>query len=308
MANRSTSRAGVAVVAPASPAPRESYREGLRLLEAFAPIVRMYPAEVEARPQGAPFAYLADSDVARAAELNAAIQDPDVQAIFCARGGYGTTRLLDLDGEEAIDWATLKERRIGLVGFSDITALHQAAFHRGIPTVHGPVVNQLASLPEEDITGLFEVIASESLPGLEALRCLRPGRAQGLLTGGNLSVLAALCGTRESPRFAGAVVLLEDVNESPYRLDRALTQLLAAGAFRDVAGIALGDFTRCHAAQGTPPVLTTAQEVLVERLAPLGVPMVAGMPVGHGSRNAALVLGVEVALDADAGTLSYVLG
>ncbi len=308
MANRSTSRAGVAVIAPASPAPRESYREGLRLLEAFAPIVRRYPAEEEARPQGAPFAYLADSDVARAAELNAAIRDPHVVAILCARGGYGTTRLLDLDGEAAIDWATLKDRRVSLVGFSDITALHQAAFRRGIKTVHGPVVNQLASLSEEDVTGLFDLLAGESLPSFEALRCLSPGRAQGLLTGGNLSVLAALCGTRESPRFAGAIVLLEDVNESPYRLDRALTQLLAAGAFRDVAGIALGDFWRCDAAQGAPPVRTTAMEVLVERLTPLGVPIVAGMPVGHGSRNAALAFGVEVAFDADAGTLSYVLG
>jgi muramoyltetrapeptide carboxypeptidase len=294
--------AGVAVVAPSSHAPVESFQAGLDLLADRYEVVRGYHPQRAGR-QEAPFAYLAGADAERAAALNAAIRDPQVGAIFCARGGYGATRLLALSGGQALDLPALAARGVPLVGFSDITALHQAVVMAGATPIHGPVVNQLPALPESDREALFALLEGRATPRLEGLGYLVGGRARGRLRGGNLALLASLCGTPQQPRFNGAVVLLEDVGEAPYRLDRMLTQLLATGALHDVAGVVLGDFAGCDAEQGQPPTRVTALEVLGERLGPLRVPIVTGAPVGHGARNVALPLGVEVELDAEAGTL-----
>ncbi len=295
------------MIAPASHAPTESFEAGLALLADRYDVLRGYYPNRVSR-QEPPFAYLAGSDAERAAALNAAIRDPQVGAIFCARGGYGATRLLALSGGQALDLPALAARGVPLVGFSDITALHQAAVTAGAISIHGPVVNQLAVLPEGDREVLFALLEGRAMPRLEGLGYLVGGRARGRLRGGNLTLLAALCGTPQQPRFAGCVVLLEDVGEVPYRLDRMLTQLLATGALDDIAGVVLGDFASCDAEQGQPPTPITALEVLGERLGRLQVPIASGAPVGHGARNVALPLGVEVALDAQAGTLEVLPG
>ena len=288
----------VAVVAPASAARPQRYAEGLSLLSQRYRLVTPYQPD-GARPATA-LPYLAADDDERVARFNAAVDDPDVRAIFAARGGYGCTRII-----ERLEFAKLAARGLPLVGFSDVTVLHVALQQLGVVSIHGPVVNQLAVLPLEQVEGLFALLEGRTLPRLDGLTPLREGATRGPLCGGNLAMLAALCGTPWQPRFDGCIALLEDIGEVPYRLDRLLTQLLAAGAFEGVRGIVLGDFIDCDAPQGLPPRPVSALSVLAERLAPLGVPIVTGAPIGHGRNNVAQPLGLEAELEAGRGTLTF---
>ena len=234
--------------------------------------------------------FLAGSDEVRAADLQAAWCDPAVAAVFCARGGYGAGRLLGL-----LDWAAM--RAAGpktLVGSSDITALHVAfADELEVATLHGPMP-ACASIAAEDgpepITWrhLRAALFADQLP-VPADRVLLPGRAEGPLTGGNLSLLASLCGTPHQPAFSGKIVLLEEIGEEPYRVDRMLTQLLRSGAFAGVRGIVLGSWVRCG----------EVLPVLAERLLPLGVPTLAGLAVGHGSPQMSVWLGAVGVIDTE---------
>ncbi len=241
--------------------------------------------------------YLAGPDSARAADLQEAWCDSDVAAVLCARGGYGATRLLDL-----LDWDAMKAAgpKI-LVGSSDITALHLAFARRlGLPTVFGPMP---AGATLSDVEGpepftlgqlhetLFAGAAARPVPGE---RVLSPGRAVGPVTGGNLTMLASLCGTPYELRAEGHLVLLEDVAEAPYRVDRMLTQLLQNGAFDGVKGFALGSWVECG----------DVLPVLAERLLPLGVPIVAGLPVGHGSPQFSVWLGTDGVIDTESCSLA----
>jgi len=291
--------AKVAVIAPASPAPKDRFAAGLALLAERYAVQCVYDPARAKRPA---LAYLAEDDRTRAAAFNAALNDEESQAIFCARGGYGAARILDdLDSE------ALKRRRIPIVGFSDITAIHAWALLADVATVHGPVITQLADLDPSDHQALFSLLEGELPTPFTGLDPLCAGRARGKLIGGNLSLLASLCGTRFLPTalLQNTVLLLEDVDEAPYRVDRLLTQLGQAGVFAALSGIVLGDFTRCDRKQGHPQVDVQAKTVLRDRLADLGLPVASGLPIGHGGKNRALPLGLEVVLDADAGTLSW---
>ncbi len=275
--------------------PPDRYRAGLAILAARYTIVHDYQP---AAPDG-PLPYLAGDDEARAGALDAALRDERVEAIFCARGGYGSSRLLGrLDGE------ALRRRRPLLVGFSDVTALHCWAARLGVPSVHGPVVSQLARLPEEDRAALFALLEGEA-PALSGLECLVPGTASGPLLGGNLTLLAHLCGTPQQPDLHGRLLLLEEVGEAPYRIDRLLTQLELAGVLDGVAGVVVGELTGCDAAAERHLPAHDARAVVACRLGALGVPTVLGAPVGHGARNVALPLGVPAHLDASAGALRF---
>lgn len=233
--------------------------------------------------------HLAGSDDRRAHELARALEDPSVRAIFCVRGGYGALRIVErlaAPGEKPV------------VGFSDITVLHAWICGHAMTSVHGPNVGGLGQDDSRD-QGLWRLLENpEPPPSLSGLRSLRGGRADGRLVGGNLTVLSHLCGTRHFPDLRGAVLLLEDTNEQPYRIDRMLTQLALCGALEQLVGIALGEFTDCG----------DAEPVLLERFAELGVPVVAGLPVGHGDKNVALPHGARVRLDADAGILQFLEG
>jgi muramoyltetrapeptide carboxypeptidase len=243
--------------------------------------------------------FLAGSDDARLEELTAALTNPDVRAIVCARGGYGLMRILS---RLPID--LLRERPRPIVGFSDVTALHAWAARAGVVALHAPVVTQLGDLPREDADALVGLLESTTPPPpLGGLRLVAgSGVAEGPLVGGNLEIVSRLVGTPFAFDLDGAVLLLEDVGERPYRVDRALTQLELSGAFRRLAGAVLGDFVGCVEKDGSPP---TVEEVLRERLGRFGVPILAGAPVGHGRRNRALPLGVRVRLDGAAGTLTF---
>lgn len=278
---------GVAVVSPAGPADPQAVAEGVAVLRSWGLRVR------DGHPlSDAPARYLAASDQARAEEFSRAWLDPQVGVVWCARGGYGVHRMLDL-----VDWAALREAGPKwLVGYSDITALHQAvASQLGLVSVHGPAMVSFAGRggadPElEDITVaavrrlLFEE-GPVSLPGSVGL----PGETSGALVGGNVTVLAGSAGTPYVQPARDSIAVLEDVGEQPYRLDRSLTQLLRSGWFTGVLGIVCGDFTDC----GRPD---ETRAVLLDRLGPLGVPILLDAALGHGEVNLALPLGARGAL------------
>jgi muramoyltetrapeptide carboxypeptidase len=285
----------VAVVAPSGPVPEARLEIGLALLRqryevACAPGLLSHTG------------HLAGSDGRRLAELRWGLSDPSVRAVFCARGGYGLLR--NLPALQA--FRTEERRTLPIVGFSDVTVLLAWATLGGMTAIHGPVVTQMGDLPPEDIAALFALLESSRPPGtMTPLQVLSPGTARGRLLGGNLEMLSRLCGTSlQRALLPGepVILLLEEVGERPYRIDRALTQLLLSGALSQVAGVVIGDLVRCGEADGSGP---TALEVITERLGGLGVPMAAGAPIGHGSRNRAVPLGALVELSSHSQTLTF---
>lgn len=252
--------------------------------------------------------YLAGPDEARAEALNKALADPDVRGVFCARGGYGSSRILGL-----IDYAAARDDPKVFVGSSDITALHLAlAREAGLVTFHGPGVESLGEkLTRFTLDCLVSAVTSadplDVLPFPEdrpAGEVLSAGRASGPLTGGNLSLLSALMGTPYEVDTRGAVLLLEDVREEPYRVDRMLTQLALAGKLASAAAVAVGDMVLPGDEAGVLPGerqdqdLVSVDDVLADRLAGLGRPVLGGLPFGHGHDKWTLPLGVVATVDA----------
>jgi muramoyltetrapeptide carboxypeptidase len=280
----------IAVVAPSGPADPDRLDRGCAVLRGLGLEVVVGKHALDRDPAG--LTYLAGADAERAADLQTAWCDPRVAAVFCARGGYGAARVLD-----HLDWTAMSRAAPKILhGSSDITALH-AAFGRrlSVPTSFGPMVaSTLADAEPEGFAHLREWLFGPGAP-VRGTHALRAGRATGTLTGGNLTLLTSLLGTPYAPEPAtGRVVFLEDVDEAPYRIDRMLTQLLQAGWFDGATGIALGTWIGCG----------DLAAVFADRLTPLGVPVLAGLPVGHGPRQLTVRLGAEVVLDADALLLS----
>ena len=287
----------IRVVAPSGPVPREGFARGIERLGARYSI--RHDEGLFARD-----GFLAGPDERRLDELRDALHDPEARAVVMARGGYGLGRLLPF-----LDPAWLHARPVPLVGFSDGTALLAYAQRAGVVAVHGPVVTQLGGLPDDDQAALFRLLEEPS-PGLllKDLEGVVPGRAQGPLVGGNLEVFSRLLGTPFMPDVEGAILLLEDLGERPYRIDRLLTHLDSAGVFSAVAGVVVGDFSGCVEPEATRASQPTAVEVIEERLSRLAIPVAIGAPVGHGTRNVALPHGAMVELDARFGTLHAVEG
>jgi muramoyltetrapeptide carboxypeptidase len=271
----------VAVVAPAGPVPRERFEAGARILAGRYQLV--HDERVFAQS-----GFLAGPDDDRLAELASALADPSIHGVICARGGYGLMRILP-----RLDPAAFLRAPKPIVGFSDVTALHAWAAKAGVASIHGPVVTQLGELGEADAKSLIDLLESPGVPPpLNDLRPLVAGNAEGILLGGNLELISRLVGTPWQLDLDGAILLLEEVGERPYRIDRALTQLELAGALKGVRGVVIGDLEHCE--EPKPP---TAEEVIVERLGRLGVPILADAPVGHADRNRALPLGVGVKIE-----------
>lgn len=287
----------VRVVAPSGPVPRAGFLAGAEILG------RRYTVRYD-EPLFTADGYLAGSDERRLAELAIALADPDARAIVMARGGYGLMRLLPF-----IDPAKLRAAGKPIVGFSDGTALLAQAARAGLTAVHGPVVTQLANLPREDHAALFRLL-EEPAPGvlLSDLEEIVPGRARGPLIGGNLEVFSRLLGTPYLPDVDGAILFLEDLGERPYRIDRLITHLDLAGVFGALAGVVVGDFSACLEPEPTRASSPPVQDVLVDRLSRLAIPVVRGALVGHGTRNQSLPYGALCELDALRGTLTALEG
>ena len=244
--------------------------------------------------------YLAGTDEQRAADLNKALRDETIDAIWCVRGGYGAMRLL-----RDIDFAALKANPRPLIGFSDITALH-AAIHSecGIVSFHGPTAR--GELTEFSRDSLLRAVEAQVDPCGEApsARVLRPGKARGRLAGGNLALIASLMGTPWSVDFDGAILIIEDIDEAVYRVDRMMRQLLLAGALGKCAAIVAGDFR--------PPAGETSEgnrsvdEVIAEAAEEAEIPCLAGAPFGHIDDQWTIPLGALAELDTEARSLHVV--
>ena len=288
----------VAVVAPAGPFDRATFETGLAVISGrYAP---RYDEGILSKQR-----YLAGDDDRRFSELVAALADPEIKAVFSARGGYGAMRLLP----RLAAWGRengIAGRNAGraiaakpLIGFSDVTALHLWLQGCGIASIHAPVLTQLGRVPAENPRRLFSLLESTTPASpLVGTDTYVEGTVEGPLLGGNLSVFTRLLGTPFMPSLEGAVLLLEDLSEQPYRLDRMWMHLEFAGVFRQVRGIVLGQFLGCEPRDGG----YTAAEVLRDLAVATGVPCAAGFPIGHGDVNEAVGLGVRVRLEARAGT------
>lgn len=232
--------------------------------------------------------YLAGTDDERLADLAWALAAPGLDGVWLARGGFGLTRLL-----HRLPGGLVPSRPV--IGFSDATALFAALWRRAhTALVHGPVLQSLADLADAASQAALRSLLLDGGRGCWAGREIVPGSASGPVLGGNVCTLASLVGTDHALRAEGAILVLEEVGERPYRVDRLLTQLLRSGAFEGVAAIAFGTFLGCEE-PGHPE--WEAERIAAEVLSVLGVPVVAGLPIGHGPANRAFVWGERATLE-----------
>ncbi|MCM2410586.1 LD-carboxypeptidase [Streptomyces sp. RKAG290] len=287
-------RAGsrVAVVSPSGPVPADRLEPGLDILRGWGLDPVTMPHVLDVHPE---LDYLGGTDELRARDLQDAWCDPSVDAVICARGGYGAHRMVDL-----LDWAAMRAAGPKVfVGYSDITVLHEAfAVRMGLATLHGPMVGTETFLKDPQTqeslrATLFEPETVRAL-GLGSARALVPGRARGIVYGGCVSLLAADLGTPHARKSArGGLLVIEDTTEDPYGIDRILTQLLRAGALEGIAGVACGSWAGCGP-------YSQVRAVLADRFGPLGVPVVEELGFGHGPVGLTIPLGVPAVLDAPA--------
>ncbi|AMB85134.1 LD-carboxypeptidase [Pseudomonas agarici] len=280
----------IGLIAPAGPVALEPIR-AQQWAQARGYKLRIFPGVSQRH------GYLAGSDEVRLRDLHDAFSDDEIDAIFCLRGGYGCPRLLD-----KIDYQRLEKHPKILVGYSDITALHLAiARHAGFMTFHGPMFNidLLGDKQPPTESSLFDLLTGRARAGTVLhhpkaypLTAVIPGVASGRLQGGNLSLICASLGTAYEIDTDGVILLMEDVNEPLYRIDRLLTHLRLAGKLEGLRGVLVGDF----AGIDSDALLC----LLKQELEPLAIPVLAGWRSGHCDPNLTLPLGAQVRLDADA--------
>jgi muramoyltetrapeptide carboxypeptidase len=272
----------VGIIAPSSPVDQSEILEGLRLLTSFPLKVK------EGEHLFERVRYLAGSDQERVSDLHRMFSDPVVKAIFCARGGYGSARLL-----KEIDFSVIRNNPKIFVGFSDLTAILIALYKEcGLVTIHGPTLTNLPN--DENWEHLSRLITTSQRPqvSFQHGNVIKDGKARGTLLGGNLSTLCSLLDTPYAPSFDGMILFVEEKGESPYRLDRMLTQLLLTDRLKAVAGLAIGKMVDCGEKE-------EVDSLLYERLAGLPVPVATGLPVGHGGENISIPLGLPALLDTE---------
>jgi muramoyltetrapeptide carboxypeptidase len=256
--------------------------------------------------------FLAGSDDERVGDLMSMFRNPEVKAILCVRGGYGTARLLPL-----LDYQMIRANPKIFVGYSDITSLHCAFLKKAnLVTFHGPMLHSdfcKKDMPDFTLQSFLITLTRPYAAGSicnnyrgKTISVLRRGKASGRLLGGNISLLCTTLGTPYQPSFKEKILFLEDLDEVPYRFDRMLTHLLNAGALQQVAGVAVGINRNCTdpKAKKTKEYRQTVTDVLTERLAVLKVPIVTGLPFGHVPLNATLPVGVGAELDGTNGDLT----
>lgn len=288
----------IGIVAPSGPLRGGALEAGIARIEALGYRV-LLGDHVHDR-----HGYLAGEDQARAADFTAMFSNPEVAAVFCVRGGYGAARMAD-----QVDWRVVAANPKIFAGYSDITTLH-LAFARKTrqPTLYGPMLTTLGRGISKEAERCFWRLSEQAegdylFPAEpERLETLVAGVASGELTGGCLSLLAASVGTPEHPEFAGKLVLIEDVGEAVYRIDRYLVQLLRSTDLRDAAGFVIGSATGWLDQENEAPAIRV-EHLWRDLLGPLGKPAVFGFPFGHEPDPLSLPLGVQAELDATRRTL-----
>ena len=240
--------------------------------------------------------FLAGPDEHRAELFNRMFADPKLKGVFCARGGYGSLRILDL-----IDYDLIRQNPKVFIGFSDITALLWTLSEKcGLTVFHGPVVTMLGKENKESEAGLEAALTAGTAMEIQAAaaRTIHAGLCQGVVRGGNLATLCHLLGTPYTPDFSDSIVVLEDVGESPYKVDRMLCQMRMAGCFDGIAGLALGTFFD-SGEEGD--ILDVFEDVFKDT----DIPILAGFNIGHGLVNLTLPFGIPAVLDTESRSLAY---
>ena len=293
----------IGVLAPASWEARAEWEDGVRLLKSRGYRVKLAPSCT------AVYGFFAGTDEARAADVNRFFCDDEVRAILCLCGGYGSARLLD-----KLDYGAIARHPKPLIGFSDNTALHVALGEKsGIVTVHGPMLVTLANKSAADYTAkeFFRGLSSDRplgelpTPGGRKMKALVPGRAEGVVVGGNLSMILSLIGTPYELKADGALLLLEDVDMASYKVDRALNQLWQSGLLSRVNGVLFGAFTGGD--DDLDPGDPTTAEVIDYYARLAGKPAITNVPAGHIWTNAYIPFGVHAVMNTNAdGTASLV--
>jgi muramoyltetrapeptide carboxypeptidase len=280
----------IGIAAPASPFDRKAFEQGVAVLESMGYNVRI-PDDLFEKE-----GYLAGRDEDRASQLMRLFQDDSVRAVFCARGGFGSMRVLPL-----LDFEALCARPKILLGFSDITALLVAVHGRcNLVTFHGPLVTTLRKASENTRSALINAVGADSPLTVKAAnpKVLRTGKAFGPVLGGNLTSLCHLMGTPYEPSFEGRLLFLEDRGEAPYRIDRMLTQLKLGHHLQALSGVILGSFEDCGK-------LDDVHQVVKNAFGNTDIPILAGFDIGHSAENLTVPIGVQAELNAEEGTLRF---
>lgn len=296
----------IAIVGPSSPAKDpEDFHRARAFLEERGYRIKEYVSAT------ARHGFLAGSDALRAAELQDAMEDTEVHAVLCLRGGYGSGRILPM-----LDFKRMGRTPKALIGFSDITSILNSLVNQGKTVAfHGPTMLHYGKRSERDMacwSGTERLLRicqplgsmSKALPGIDwDPMPINRGRTEGRLMGGNLAIIASLAGTPWQPNFAGAIVCLEDVGEPAYRIDRYLQQIRQAGMFDKVMGVLLGDFRSGTRQAASGEELPANEAILHDFFKDLDAPVLAGAPFGHIPKSWTLPFGVRAELDVDAGEL-----
>jgi len=301
----------IAMIPTARVISEDELREGIALAESWGLRVKLGAGI------GRKHFQLAGTDAERAADLQAAVDDPVVKAIWCARGGYGTIRIMD-----QVDLAPLKKDPKWIVGFSDITVLHNALHHLGVASLHAQMPFMIGNKTEECreslrkllfgveyrvVSGEWRVASAELATRHSPLAIQRAGQCEGVLIGGNLSMLYSLRGTPYDIDQAGKILFLEDLDELRYHMDRMIQNLKHGGWFRDLAGLIVGGMSDMRDRLPEDPFGMEAEEMIAGAVAPYGYPVCYGFPAGHIADNRAMVLGTKAKLSVSPGgaTLSF---
>jgi len=280
---------GIGIIAPAGPVSQPELQPGIDLLKSAGHRI-CYASHIYHKQ-----AYVAGDDNERLQDLHAMFQNDTVKVILCARGGYGTLRLLN-----KIDFDLIRRNPKIIVGYSDITALLLAIYKEsGLVTFHGPVVKDLLKNRNQNLQSFLKLICSDEPMKLNLTggRALRPGNAEGTLLGGNLSLICHLVGTPFMPSLGGAILFIEEKGEPLYRIDRMLTHLRLSHHLEGLVGLIAGGFEDCGD-------ISSINQLLLETVSDLNIPLASGLPVGHGLENVSLPIGLQARLDTEEMTLS----
>ncbi len=279
----------IGIISPAGPVSEPDLLPGLEILKSAGFRVLLAPHVYDKKD------YLAGEDNDRLKDLHAMLQDPETKAVLCARGGYGSLRLL-----EKVRYDLIKKTPKIIAGYSDITALLMAVHKKtGLITFHGPMVRGLANDENRNWKSLLHLVSSQDPLTITLNEChvLVPGKGSGVLIGGNLTLICHLLGTPFLPSFDKCILFIEDRGEPLYRLDRMLTHLALTGKLKGLAGLIAGQFEECGDNADVNSLLT---KLATE----LGIPLVSGFPIGHGEKNLSLPLGMRALLNTETMTLT----
>lgn len=280
----------IGIIAPAGPVTRDEIQPAIDLVKKNGYKILLSPNLYKKK------AYLAGNDDSRLDDLLAMFSNKNVKAIFCARGGYGAIRLID-----RIDYDVIRKNPKIIAGYSDITALLFAIFkNTGLVTFHGPVLRDLTRGRKNNLDHLLELLSLKIPKVIDLSKgvVIKQGQASGIVIGGNLSIICSLAGTTFMPRLKGAILFIEDKREPLYRIDRMLNHLRLTGIINNLSGLITGSFIKCGD-------IKDIKKLLKDITSGVDIPVVFGLPVGHGKENKAIPIGINAGIDTKDMRLSF---